>query len=308
MRSTPPESELRYYAAPGPMTTFDPEQAAALSSLPAGVPSLVTIVQGVLVHRAWQRAYQLDLPPERLAEEQLHSAAAMVRRIHELQDAPLDVARRPALRMAGICRHFATLLCALLRHSGIPARARCGFATYFEPGKHVDHWVCEYWNSAEQRWVMVDAQIDAVQRAVLKLDFDPLDVPPERFLTGGRAWLRCRAGEADPSLFGIFDMWGLGFVRGDLRLDVASLNKIELLPWDHWPPMGTFERPPDEDLDLMDGVAALSVSDDPADIAALRKLYETAPGLRAPDELLARVTDAAAAGAGAGPNPLVAGS
>lgn len=307
MPSTLPEPEQRYYAAPGLMTTFERAQAAALSSLPADVRSLVPIVQGLLVHRAWQRAYQLDLPSGRLAEEGLHGVAAMLHRIGELHDAPLDEARPPALRMVGNCRHFATLLCALLRHAGVAARARCGFATYFEPGKHVDHWVCEYWNNAGQRWVMVDAQIDTVQRTVLKLDFDPLDVPPSRFWTGGHAWLRCRSGEANPALFGIFDMWGLGFVRGDLRLDVASLDKIELLPWDHWPPMGSFEQPPNEDLELMDRVAALSTSGNPADIVALRRLYEAAPGLRVPDELLARITDADAAAAGTGISPIATG-
>ncbi|MCA2211786.1 transglutaminase-like domain-containing protein [Wangella sp. NEAU-J3] len=43
------------------------------------------------------------------------------------------------------CRHFAVLACALLRHRGIPARARCGFATYFQPGKGLDHTSGDGW-------------------------------------------------------------------------------------------------------------------------------------------------------------------
>jgi transglutaminase-like putative cysteine protease len=43
------------------------------------------------------------------------------------------------------------LFVALIRRKGVPARARCGFADYFEPGKHLDHWVGEYWNSDEGR-------------------------------------------------------------------------------------------------------------------------------------------------------------
>ena len=50
----------------------------------------------------------------------------------------------------------------------------------------------------------------------LDLHFDPADMPPGEFLTGAEAWLRCRAGEADPEEFGIFDMHGLWFVRGNV--------------------------------------------------------------------------------------------
>ena len=76
------------------------------------------------------------------------------------------------------------------RRRGVAARARGGFGTYFEPGKHIDHWVCEYWDASHERWVLVDAQLDDVQQAVLKLDFDPLDVPRERFWVAGQAWQR----------------------------------------------------------------------------------------------------------------------
>ena len=52
-------------------------------------------------------------------------------------------------RVVGTCRHFAVLSCALLRYRGIPARARCGFATYFQKGQGLDHWVTEYWDEAQ---------------------------------------------------------------------------------------------------------------------------------------------------------------
>ena len=89
------------------------------------------------------------------------------------------------------------MLCAFLRHKGIPARARCGFSTYFEPGKYVDHWVCEYWNAGEARWVQVDAQLDSLRSASSKPDFDPLDVPRDRFLVAGDVWQQIRAGTID---------------------------------------------------------------------------------------------------------------
>ena len=65
-------------------------------------------------------------------------------------------------------------------------------------------------------------------------NFDPADQPEGEFLTGAEAWLRCRAGDADPNDFGIFDEHGLWFVFSDLMLDLAAINKVELLPWDSW--------------------------------------------------------------------------
>ena len=39
-----------------------------------------------------------------------------------------------------------------VRAQGTPARARCGFGAYFGKGRFEDHWVCEYWDAAEERW------------------------------------------------------------------------------------------------------------------------------------------------------------
>jgi hypothetical protein len=46
-----------------------------------------------------------------------------------------------------------------------------------------------HWNAAEARWILVDAQIDELQRAKLHPDFDLLDVPRDRFVIAGDAWV-----------------------------------------------------------------------------------------------------------------------
>ena len=174
-----------YYAAPGPFTRLDGFDAA---SLPDDVPSLVAIVQGVLIHRGWLKAYNVEVPEERLPEEGLHSIEAILARARLLHDAPITEARAPADRVLANCRDFSTMLAAFLKLKGVPARARCGFARYFEPGKYVDHWVCEYWDEGSARWRMVDAQLDALQCGIINPDFDPLDVPERAFWVGGKAW------------------------------------------------------------------------------------------------------------------------
>ncbi len=284
MVSARTRTELDYYATPGVMTDLAPH-AALVDELPRNVASLATIVSQLVMHRFWAQAYKTAIAPERDKEQGIRSAAAMVQRIVDIDPRPLAAPRPPDARVVGICRHFATLLTAFLRHQGVPARARCGFATYFEQGKYVDHWVTEYWNDVEQRWIMVDAQLDGVQVAAVKPDFDPLDVPRERFWVAGQAWQRIRRGDVDGNLFGIAHMWGQWYAGGNLRLDVCSLNKVELLPWD-------VERlPSDVDDDLLDSVAALSAGDAPA-IDGLRTLYASDPRLRpAPETITAMLRD-----------------
>jgi hypothetical protein len=195
---------------------------------------------------------------------------------------PLAVARPVDARLVCNCRHFTLLLVALLRTKGVPARARCGFGTYFKRGHFYDHWACEYWHAAAAHWIRVDAQIDDVQRPELQVDFDPLDVPHDRFVTAGDAWARCRAGEADPSKFGIFDMNGLWFIAGNVVRDVAALNKMEMLPWDVWgaqPKPG--EQLDDDRLVFFDKLAALSRDPD-ASFDELCKLYAKDDRLRVP--------------------------
>jgi Transglutaminase-like superfamily len=144
-------------------------------------------VQGLLIQEGLIGAYGVSLPAERIAEKQLHSSVAMLARAMSLEGQAIVSPRVPERRVVGVCRHFATLFVALVREKGVPARARCGFANYFASGKHVDHWVGEYWNAMERRWVLVDAQIDDRQREMFRVTFDTLDVPRDWFLVAGDA-------------------------------------------------------------------------------------------------------------------------
>lgn len=180
-----------------------------------------------------------------------------------MHDRPVTEARPLDKRLVGNCRDFSVLLCAMLRHQGIPARARCGFGVYFTPGRYEDHWVCEHWSESLARWVRVDSQLDALQREALNIRFEPLDMPPEPFVTGGLAWRMCRAAQANPDHFGIFDMHGLWFVQDNLIRDLLALNKIEILPWDPWGRMARpGEEPRPQDLAYLDHLAELTVAAD----------------------------------------------
>lgn len=235
-------------------------RAALLDGLPQDVDGLARIVQGLLIHQHIAPAYGISLSADQHAQAHLRGVEQMLDCIVRQDSRPLPQARPPAERVVGVCRHFTLLHVAMLRRQGIAARARCGFAAYFENGRFVDHWVTEYWHDRQGRWILVDAQLDRRQRELFGIAFDPLDVPREQFLVAGDAWRLCRAGKADPGTFGILDMHGLWFIAGNVIRDVAALNNREMLPWDVWGGMG---RTDDEiDMAFIDGLAGLSQTPD----------------------------------------------
>jgi hypothetical protein len=231
-----------------------------LRDIPTTVPEIVKVVQNNIIHIFWAERMGVKLPEKRLTEVNIRSAADKLRHIHKLKPVKLTVKRQYTEKLVGNCRDFTVITVALLRQAGVPARARCGFGAYFSaPGdklRYIDHWVVEYWNRDQERWIMVDAQLDDYQQGVLKLDFDPFDVPSDRFITGGAAWTMCMKEGADPDAFGIFNMSGMGFIRGDMIRDLAALGKIPLLPWDGWGVMLDEEI---RHLGLMDRVARVTV-------------------------------------------------
>src|SRR5512135_2681191 len=165
----------------GPMT--DPGSFVYLyERLPASLADLCKLVQGTTIHIFWAQRYGIDLPEERKAEVQLRSMQRRLARMIELDASPLTVARSLDKKLVGNCRDFSVMLASILRHQGVPARARCGFGVYFLPNHYEDHWVCEYWNADQRRWVLVDAQLDEFQCKVMHIPFDPLDVPRDQFI------------------------------------------------------------------------------------------------------------------------------
>jgi hypothetical protein len=224
---------LEFYRQPGTMADAG-KYAALFEPLPNDVASIARAVSGLLLHQHIAPAYGENLSPERVAEAQIRSVEKILGCVLDHDKDALAIERPLTKRTVGVCRHYTLLLVTMLRAKGYAARSRCGFASYFEAGKFLDHWVGEYWNDNQKRWIMVDAQMDDVQSKVFRIDFDPLDVPHNRFLIAGDAWAQCRADAADPAAFGILDMNGWWFIAGNVVRDIAALNKMEMLPWDVW--------------------------------------------------------------------------
>jgi hypothetical protein len=282
MKPRRPRAALEFYAQAHGMTAAG-HYAPLLRDLPDDVDALVQLIQHLVIYDVVARDYyQVTIPPARESEIHIRPLEGLLHALVALEDRPLTVARPANRRLAGRCHHFVLLLVAMLRAGGIPARARSGFGTYFNPPYYEDHWVCESWNASEHRWALADPQFDHTWQTRHGIDHDVLDVPRSRFLVAGEAWRRCRAGSADPSRFGIdfVKLRGLWFIAGSLIRDVAALTKIEMLPWDVWGAQPRQDETLDEaELAYFDQLAELTIAPD-ASLERLRERYTREDGLR----------------------------
>lgn len=236
--------------------------------------------QLVFHYRAGGDFIENGIDAGRVAEIDTRYAEPMLARIFELADQSLTAGRAPGQRIVGCCRDFTVLFLAIARHHGVPARARVGFATYFEPGWLIDHMIAEVWDTAEPGWRLVDPElpdghVDHADDAVI----DPLHVPPDRFVTGPLAWQACRAGAVDaercvvdPGLQ-IPMTRGWPYVRHNLIHDLASLAKNEMLLWDAWGLAEIEGEPTPAQLSLLDELAATTCSSD-APLDQIQSLYQ----------------------------------
>ncbi|GAA5083173.1 transglutaminase-like domain-containing protein [Nocardia iowensis] len=274
MRTT--ELDITFYATqsrfsdPGTLADWagavDPD-AAVLRAVASG---LVFHFRGMGDH---------GFPPERRAEIDLRYAEDIFARLYELNPAPVRTERAPIERVVGCCRDFTLLLVAMARGHGIPARSRTGFATYLVPGWAVDHTIAEVWDAEQRRWRLMDPQfapgyLDPTDGAEL----DVLDVPSDRFLVAADAWAACRGG-ADPERFVVSPDQPAPFLRGwpylmhNLVLDLAALNKYEMILWDLWGPLNTTARVDSRTMAEMDALSAL-LRDSRIGIDCIRGAFE----------------------------------
>jgi hypothetical protein len=269
---------LDYYASPGRFTRIDTGNFRS-----ADIHDIVDVVQGLLVYDAVaQPFYGVELTPEQADAVNERDTARLLALAQKIDPRPLDEEREPGNRVGARCHAFSRVTVAFLRAAGVPARARCGFGAYFRPGWYEDHWVAEYWNADAGRWLMVDAQLDATWRKMLNYTHDPFAVTADDFVTAGHAWQAWRRGELDANRCGLsaINEHGDFWIAGNLRLDFASLNKVEMLPWDVWGAgWKPGEVPTAEQLELFDEIAGLTVEPD-ASFDALRSRYQSDDGLR----------------------------
>ncbi|GAB3429529.1 transglutaminase-like domain-containing protein [Flindersiella endophytica] len=267
MRAFEDYSQQSVYSDPGKYATL-------LDPLPTDIRALTAVVRNVLVH---YRAAGFEFEGKRLAEIDSRWVEQILDTDQSRHGMPLSEPRGQYERVATCCRDFTLLTVAALRHQGVPARSRVGFAEYFTRDFGNDHVIVEYWNG--DRWVFTDAELEAGEQ----LPFDPADIPylvgakPEstpHFRTAAQAWTAFRAGELDADRYGVapdLPYRGDWFVRNYVVMELAHRQRDELLLWDNWGAMGNDLS---GDLGLIDEIAALLLAADDGDEAAERELAE----------------------------------
>lgn len=223
------QEELNFYTKQGKRTKV---KKGIFDIFPNDISKICRIIQGLLIHPCTlKRLYGLDFPMKRIKDRHLKTIQSIINKIFKLDKDSLLITREPKKRVVDVCRQFSMFLCSVLREKGIPARERCGFATYFINGWFEDHWICEYWNKKEKRWVRVDPQIDDIQIVGLHIDrkiINFLDLPKGAFFPAGVLWKLYREGFISGKLEGFSKgEKGEQYIRGNMLRDFFSLNEIE---------------------------------------------------------------------------------
>lgn len=157
------QESLEYYASHSKFT--DPgEHASLYDGLPTSTPELCDIAHNIVIDFAFTRIFDVELPKERVQDVMSRYVEQILKRSQEISSKPITKKREPKDRVAGTCRDFAIMLCSMLRHQKVSARLRCGFEVYFKSGKHEDHWIVEYWNKEQSRWILVDPEVGEVEK------------------------------------------------------------------------------------------------------------------------------------------------
>ena len=137
---------LDYYRTQSPIT--NPGQLGELfDPLPDSPGEIITVIHGLIIHKLVADAYHVSLSQNQRSEQHLRTIRQILQRIQDLVRTPLIEPKTPAERLVDVCRDFAVLPTSILRHKGIPARMRVGFASYLDPDgiMKYDHWITEYW-------------------------------------------------------------------------------------------------------------------------------------------------------------------
>jgi len=198
-------------------------------------------------------------------DDVLATAAAMLAELYRRDERGLVLDREPANKLVVTCRFAAILMASILKSKGIPVRVRSGNAAYWgnrdEPDEcSADHWINQYWDREQGRWVTID-----VDGSLGLTHIDPYDIPEKRFDFPAPTWLSIRSGAVDPQRFkyangtrgAIVVLWALFY-------DFHSLMNSEII-YLHRPACGTQKRFADlteVELEQIDSLARLMLDPD----------------------------------------------
>lgn len=132
-------------------------------------------------------------PKERFKnEDELYiTAVSMIAGILRLDERGFTRGRDVTKRITVSCRQASVLFSAILKAKGIPCRSRAGFMDFGDAGEsYMEHWVNEYWDFSESRWVLAD--VDGYYEYEQRFGYSQFDLPRRKFVPAQEAWLGLR--------------------------------------------------------------------------------------------------------------------
>ncbi len=119
------------------------------------------------------------------------TAISMIAGILRLDKTGFTKNRDVTKRITVSRRQASVLFSAILKAKGIPCRSRAGFMDFGDTGdSYMEHWVNEYWNYTENRWVLAD--VDGYYEYEYRFGYSQFDLPRRKFVTASEAWLGLR--------------------------------------------------------------------------------------------------------------------
>ena len=269
------KKEIEFYSKQGVRTKVS---KVTVDNFSDSLEEIIEIIHGFLIHPGEIKFRNLDFSKEKFTELMLNSVEKVLNKVKELGEDDLLLERNFDKKVIGICRDFSMILTSVLVSKGIPARCRCGFATYFREG-YEDHWICEYWNG--EKWVQVDPQMSEVWKKKLGIEKkNALNLMEGDFFNGAEVWKFYREGKINPSDCGFSlkeGAFGEWYIRGNMLRDFFSLNKIQYLYDEKTDLMSRDYFLNEDDLKLLDQISELIID---KDFEGIRKLYLDRKNLR----------------------------
>ena len=189
--------------------------------MPESIGEICKIINYTLIHLSKVNQF-IGLKYTERDDEKLQNIEDILEELVKRNLRGLTMERKPDERLILACGHFARLFASIVKYKGIPTRVRVGFAPYLSglsENKHVDHWICEVWNKEENRWMLVDPDVQLI-------DFDR-----NNFEFANEAWINARRGKINPENYGYYKWWGLDYIKGNLCHDFFACLNEELIYW-----------------------------------------------------------------------------
>lgn len=130
----------------------------------------------------------------RCEDDVLLTAPALTAELFRMDERGFVKDRRTENKIVVTCRFVSVLMSAILKAKGIPARSRAGFAPYFQQGISMDHWINQFYNEKENRWVTFDADGFYEESGMFSFQYD---MPQDCFDWVAKAYLEVRSGKTD---------------------------------------------------------------------------------------------------------------